>query len=187
MRNQRFPKRALVSIVWVLVAALGAFEILARAGGAEESKDARSSNLLRARSPRFTVALQLEEAGISAVFRKVSGLESENEVVEFRDGNDPTNVRKVPGNVKWGNIVLERTITGDQSLAQWRRLVESGNVADARSNGRIVLLDRGNPVASWQFVNAWPAKLTGPELDCEKNEVATEAITIVHEGMMRVH
>ena len=184
MRNRPFLRPAFGWFVLTAVAALVAAEILAGTGGPEDRTDARQSSL-RARSPRFTVSLQLEEAGISGLFTEVSGLDSENEVIEFRDGNDPNVTRKVPGQLKYANIVLKRGITGDSSLWQWRRLVETGNIADARSNGTIVLLDRGNPIATWRFVNAWPAKLTGPELDGGKNEVAIETLVIAHEGFLR--
>jgi phage tail-like protein len=183
MRSQPFLKPAFGWFVLTAVAALVAAEILAGTGG-EDRTDVRPSSL-RARSPRFTVSLQLEEAGISGVFTEVSGLDSENEVLEFRDGNDPNVTHKVPGQLKYPNLVLKRGVTGDASLWQWRRLVETGNIADARSNGTLVLLDRGNPVATWRFVNAWPAKITGPELCGKGNEVAIEAVTIVHEGFVR--
>jgi len=185
MRIQPFMRRAFLSFILTMVAALVGVEILAGMSGPEDQKDVRSSSLLRDRSPRFTVALQLEEAGISGFFTEVSGLDSENEVVEIRDGNDPTLIRKIPGRVKYGDIVLKRGITGDSSLWHWRRMVETGNIADARSNGKILLLDRGTPVATWRFANAWPAKLTGPQLDGKGNDVATETLVIAHEGFLR--
>lgn len=137
------------------------------------------------RAPRFVVVLQLEEAGIGGFFTEVSGLGSENAVVEHRDGSDPDIIRKIPGHLKYSNIVLKRGITNDPSLWQWRRMVEMGNVADARTNGKLTLLERGSPVATWRFVRAWPSKISGPQLEADGNEIAIEELVIVHEGMMR--
>lgn len=154
-------------------------------GGTLLGESIRSADRPRDRPPRFTVELRLDDAAISGYFTEVSGLGSENEVVEFRDGSDPNVVRKLPGRLKYENITLKRGIIRDGSLWEWRRLVETGNVADARTNGTIVLLDRGTPVASWRFLRAWPAKVSGPELEGDGNDIAIETIVIAHEGMTR--
>ena len=50
-----------------------------------------------------------------------------------------------------------------------------------------VLLDRrGQEVARWNFVRAWPTKYTGPSLSAEASDVAIESLEIVHEGLERV-
>ena len=38
----------------------------------------------------------------------------------------------------------------------------------------------------WNFVNGWISKLQGPSLNAGGNDVAIEAITIVHEGLTRI-
>jgi phage tail-like protein len=44
----------------------------------------------------------------------------------------------------------------------------------------------GTEVARWNFVNAWPSKLTGPSANAGNNEVAIEELEITHEGYERV-
>jgi phage tail-like protein len=44
----------------------------------------------------------------------------------------------------------------------------------------------GLPVARWNFVNAWPSKLTGPTANADNNEVGIEELEITHEGYERV-
>jgi phage tail-like protein len=144
-----------------------------------------ASNVARARGARFTVLLQLEAVGIQAYFSEISGLGSETEVIEFREGGQNDVVHKIPGRLKYPDIVLKRGITTDSSLWQWRKMVEDGNIADARTNGKITLLDRGNAIASWSIHDAWPAEIAGPELGREENEIAIEKITIVHERVTR--
>jgi phage tail-like protein len=144
-----------------------------------------ASNVARSRGSRFAVLLQLEAVGIQAQFSEISGLGSETEVIEFREGGQNDVVHKIPGRLKYPDIVLKRGITTDASIWVWRKMVEDGNIQDARTNGKITLLDRGNAVATWSFQNAWPAKISGPELGGEGNEIALEEIVIVHEGMRR--
>ena len=45
---------------------------------------------------------------------------------------------------------------------------------------------KGDAVAHWNFVNAWPSKLSGPSANAANNEVAIEELEITHEGYERV-
>ena len=57
----------------------------------------------------------------------------------------------------------------------------------ARKSGSIVLFDQANSeVARWNFVDAWPSKVTGPQAKADGNEVAIEELTLAHEGLERV-
>ena len=68
----------------------------------------------------------------------------------------------------------------------WRALVEQGHMGDARANMSIIMLDRDyTPVARWDFINAWPSKVTGPSVKSDDNSFGVEEVTIVHEGMIR--
>jgi phage tail-like protein len=132
----------------------------------------------------------VEIDGISqAQFRECSGLDSENEIIEYKEaGKDgQTFIRKQPGALKWSNIVLKRGITDVMELWEWRKLVEQGKVDDARKSGSIVLYNQANEeVARWNFQEGWPAKITGPQPKADGNEVAVEEVTIAHEGIERV-
>ena len=126
---------------------------------------------------------------VTGAFRECSGLGSENEVVEAKmssmDGRPV--VKKIPGNLKWGNITLKQGITDDMDMWKWRKMVEDGKVAEARKNGSIVLLSHaGVEIARWNFVNAWPSKINGPSVNATSNEVAIEELELAHEGYERV-
>lgn len=119
-------------------------------------------------------------------FSEVSGLTSDTNVMEYREGSDAINgmntVRKLVGLVKFTNIVLKHGITTDTSIYKWRKTVLDG--ATQRANGSITLLDEGrNQVMSWNFFGGWCQKLeTGP-FDAKSSEVAIETLEIVHEGL----
>ncbi len=49
-----------------------------------------------------------------------------------------------------------------------------------------LLNDTQAPAASWQIINAWPAKYTAPDFNATASEVAIETLEIAHEGMTRV-
>ncbi|WP_293442132.1 phage tail protein [Persephonella sp.] len=131
----------------------------------------------------------LEIDGITqAGFREVTIPDSAQDIVEYREGNEKTATpRKLPGQVKYGNITLKWGVTNSLELYKWRELVESGKIKDARRNIAIIILDdEGNPAARWEFRDAWPSKYDAPDLNATANEVAIETLEIVHEGMKRV-
>jgi phage tail-like protein len=128
---------------------------------------------------------RVEIDGLTASFSQVSGLESEVEAIDYREGGEQARVRKLPGLRKYTNIVLKRGITRDLELWNWHKQVLDGNVQ--RRNGSVVLLDdQGQEQVRWNFVNSWPCKYVGPALDARSNDVAIETLELAHEGLERV-
>jgi phage tail-like protein len=116
---------------------------------------------------------------------EVSGLESEVQVDEYREGGEALRVRKLPGLHRYANIVLKRGITDDLEWWNWHKQVLDGTVQ--RRNGSVVLLDdRGQEQVRWNFVDSWPCKYVGPTLDARANEAAIETLELAHEGLERV-
>lgn len=117
---------------------------------------------------------------VSAGFTEVSGITMESDIIEYREGNDPTHVRKMPGLSKYGNITLKRGFTDNTELADWRKTVTSG--LTERKDGAIILLDEaGQPALRWEFTNGWPSKLEGATMNSTANEAAIETAEIAVE------
>jgi phage tail-like protein len=126
---------------------------------------------------------------ITGAFRECGGLGSENSVVEEKSSGPDGRpvVKKIPGNLKWNDITLKQGITDDMGMWKWRQLVEEGKVGEARKNGAIVMFSHDSvEVARWEFINAWPSKISGPSVNATNDEVAVEELTLVHEGYKRV-
>jgi phage tail-like protein len=136
-------------------------------------------------SAYFTVEFQ---GVIVGAFQEVTGLGSQNEVVEYKASGEKGQyvIHKVPGRLTWNNITLKRGITDATDLWDWRKTVEEGKVDEARKNGSVVMYDQtGTEIARWNFTNAWPSKLTGPSANATSNDVAIEELEIVVEGYER--
>jgi phage tail-like protein len=118
-----------------------------------------------------------------AGFMEVTGLEVEIAAIDYREGADkPLTVRKLPGLVKYNNIVLKRGLTLDHSLWDWIKSVVNGNVQ--RTTVSITLLDdQRQPAVRWVVREAWPSKWEGPNLNAQGNTVAIETLEITHEGL----
>ena len=135
----------------------------------------------------YQFGLDLGGADKMSFFSEVGGIGSESEVIEDKksvDGKDY--VYKMPGRLKWGDVTLKRGITTNLSIWDWRRDVEEGKMNDARKNCSILLYDRAGEVAArWDFINAWPSKVSGPDIKADGNEFGIEEMVLVHEGMKR--
>ena len=88
-------------------------------------------------------------AGVS----KVGALKRSTEVVEHREGGDPSTSRKSPGRTKFEAVTLERGVTHDTDFEQWANKVwnfGSGlgaevSLKDFRKDIIIEALQRGGP------------------------------------------
>lgn len=134
----------------------------------------------------FCFRVTISDAGLNestGLFKSVSGLEVETEVVDFKEGGVNEYTHKLVGGTKFKNIVLKRGFSGSE-FTNWRKKWESGK---ARVTGFIEQLDtKNNCVAKWQFVEGWPAKWSLSEFDASKNEVSIETLEIAHHGITRV-
>lgn len=117
-------------------------------------------------------------------FKTVSGMDSETEVIQFKQGNDIV-VRKKPGRTTYANIVLERGFTATDDLWQWRKNIEDGKI-DRRS-GSIIVLDQDGQteVARYNFYEGWPCKWNVPDMNSDTSAMAIEKIEICVEKVER--
>lgn len=119
---------------------------------------------------------------VKGSFSEVSGLDVDQEPIEYRNGSEDITVRKIKGLKKFSNITLKRGEIGD--LAFWNWILLGMNGDTIRTEGSIILLNEAREeVMRWNFKRAWPCKLQGPQLNAKNNEIAIETLEIAHEGL----
>ncbi|OFX27307.1 MAG: phage tail protein [Armatimonadetes bacterium RBG_16_67_12] len=119
---------------------------------------------------------------VAAGFSEVSMPAASADVIEYREGGNPSVVRKLPGRIHFGNLMLRRGITASDELYNWWKTVLDGQTS--RRNMAVILMDEArNPVKRWVFREAWPARYQPSGLDARGREVALETVEIVFEGM----
>lgn len=125
---------------------------------------------------RFVIELD----GISVgSFRSMSGLSSKQDVIEYKLSGD-TSVRRKPGRVTFGNIILEKGFTSDRTLADWRQAIVDGK--DERKTGAIVFMNAdGSEAVRYNFFRAWPVGWEGPSLNAGSGETAIEKLELAVE------
>lgn len=125
--------------------------------------------------PFSVLHFRLEIDGLKATaFSECTGLSSNVEVIEYREGGDVGSARILPGVRKFSNLRLKCGITKDRELWDWYKTALDGAVK--RRNGSVVLMDEaGNDVVRWNFRQGWPCKIEGPALNASSSEVAIES------------
>lgn len=133
------------------------------------------------RNVRFRVEIDGDD---TLGFSEVSGLSTESDVIEYREGTEQPVIRKLPGLSRFPNVTLKRGISESAVLWEWRKQVVDGEIQ--RKTVRIVVLDEaGNDRAAFVIREAWPAKYEASDLDADGNEVAIETVELAHEGFER--
>ncbi|MCH8808069.1 MAG: phage tail protein [Planctomycetes bacterium] len=121
-----------------------------------------------------------------AAFQEVSGLDSENTPIEYREGADAMNtVRKLPGLEKYPNLTLQRGMTGSLFLWEWRKEVRDGGSAFPPVRDVVIDLqdEQHQSVYKWTLTNAWCCKLTGPSLNAKGDEIAIETMELAYDRL----
>ena len=130
-------------------------------------------------------------AGIS----KVGALKRSTEMIEFREGGDPSTSRKLPGRTKYEAITLERGVTHDLEFEAWANKMwnfgggpgTESSLADFRKD---VILDffneAGQKVISYKIYRCWVSEYQSlPDLDANANAVAIQTLKLENEGWER--
>lgn len=130
-------------------------------------------------------------AGIS----KVGALKRTTEVVEHREGGDPSAVRKSPGQSKYEALTLERGVTHDPEFEKWANKVWNYgaglgvevSLKDFRKDLIIEMYNEAGQLAvSYKVFRCWASEFQAlPELDASGNAVAIETLKLENEGWER--
>jgi phage tail-like protein len=125
---------------------------------------------------------------IMGSFHEVSGLGVQLEVEEIVEGGNNESAVKLPGRLKWTNLVLKRGITDNNHLLEWMETFSGDGFAGKsnqvqRRTGSISLFDSMHQeVRSWHFREAMPVRWTGPQFAAGSNAVAMEELEVSHGG-----
>ena len=129
-------------------------------------------------------------AGVS----KISSLRRSTEVVEHREGSDPSTVHKSPGRTTFDAITLERGVTHDAAFEDWANLVwrrgGGGNEIVLSSFRKDIVIDlmneAGQVVLAYKVYRCWVSEFVAlSDLDSNSAAVAFQHIKLENEGWER--
>src|ERR1700730_2183996 len=94
------------------------------------------------KDPLRNFKFRLEIDGITqANFSEVTIGETTTDAVDYREGSDPSHVRKLDGLTKFGNITLKWGVPDSRELHDWHKAIVAGQIASNRKQVAIVVRD----------------------------------------------
>ena len=126
---------------------------------------------------------------------KVGGLKRSTEVVEHREGGDPSSSRKSPGRTKFEAIQLERGVTHDPEFEKWANKVWNfgsglGAEVSLKDFRKDIILgiynESGQLALAYKIYRCWVSEFQAlPDLDANANAIAIQHIKLENEGWER--
>ncbi len=130
-------------------------------------------------------SFKIEVGGqVIAEFKEVSGLETAVEVIthEIVTQEGRHMIRKVPGRRLTGDITCKRGLSADKQWWDWLGKIDTG--MPERLDGSIVIYDNaGGEQARFNFMQAWPSRVSISGLSASSNDVLMEEVVLTHEGI----
>jgi phage tail-like protein len=130
-------------------------------------------------------------AGVS----KVGALKRTTELVEHREGGDPSTGRKSPGRNKYDAITIERGVTHDPEFQRWANKVWNfgaglGAEVSLKDFRKDIILEvyneAGQLAIAYKIYRCWVSAYQAlADLDANANAVLIENLTLENEGWER--
>jgi phage tail-like protein len=132
--------------------------------------------------PKLRYRIEVDGQSVGS-FSSLDGPSLSFEVLEFREGGDPTAApKKLPGRVKWGDVVLKRGFVNRSFFENWiRGMLEDPNKVPRKNLSLVVLDDSLTEVKRYNLYNCWPSSWKSSSLDGKGSGVLTEEVVVVIE------
>jgi phage tail-like protein len=131
-------------------------------------------------------------SGYIAGVNKVSALKRTTEVVEFREGGNPSTSLKSPGKTKFEAITIEQGVTHDKEFSLWASRVWNfgaglGAEVSLKDFRKDIMIDvyneAGQLALRYQVFRCWVSEYQAlPDLDASANAIAIRHIKLENEG-----
>jgi phage tail-like protein len=140
----------------------------------------------------FKFRIKIDNVYVAGM-NKCSALKKSTEMVEWREGGDPSTTHKLPGKTKYDAITLTSGVTHDTTFEDWAQLVNnfqgdaSMSLKNFRKNITIdVFNEADQPVLSYNVYRCWVSEFQAlADLDANANAVLIQTIKLENEGWER--
>jgi len=147
---------------------------------------------------RFFLELKLDgsDESVDGYFMECSGFKVTQDIIEATEvtpqkwGKSKKGLvvtTKIPGNVKYNNLILRRGLTCSMTLWNWLQAVQEGKWGEKRKDGSLVIYDQGAQAQfRLEFKNAWPVSYTISDLAVSSGDLEIEEMEVAVEELKRV-
>ena len=140
----------------------------------------------------FKFRIKIDNVYVAGL-NKCTALKKTTEMVEWREGGDPSTTHKLPGKTKYDPITLTAGVSHDSTFEDWANLVNNfqGDAATSLKNFRKdIIIDVFNEadqkVLSYHLFRCWVSEFqTLPDLDASANAVMIQTVKLENEGWER--
>jgi phage tail-like protein len=136
-------------------------------------------NLTKTALTTYVFVVKIPGIDTIGLFSHCSGLELAFDVYEYHEGGNNDFVHRLPGALRYPNLILSRGLTNEDALLKWFHSTQS----QPDRKEMTLTLKGGNVERAWTFADAYPVKWTGPQLDSNASGIATETLEIAHTGL----
>jgi phage tail-like protein len=123
--------------------------------------------------------LKIPDIDTVGFFMHCSGLELTFDVFEYHEGGNNDFVHRLPGSLRYPNLILSRGLTKEDTLLKWFWATSTG----AERKEITLTLTTADADRTWTFTDAFPVRWTGPQIDADGSSIATETLEIAHTGL----
>lgn len=137
---------------------------------------------IRVLDPAVAFRFEVQIGNANVGFSKVSGLREESDIIEYREGTDPIQHRKIPGLRTFPNVVCERGLGPATDMVRLRDDVI--RCREPFRNSIVVKVKNcdGQDARILTFEKSWMVAIEIGDLDASASEVAIEMLEFAHEG-----
>ena len=140
----------------------------------------------------FKFRIKIDNTYVAGL-NKCSALKKSTEMVEWREGGDPSTTHKLPGKTKYDAITLTAGVSHDTTFEDWASLANSysgDGVTALKSFRKNITIDVFNEadqkVLSYNVYRCWVSEFQAlPDLDASANAVMIQTIKLENEGWER--
>jgi phage tail-like protein len=117
---------------------------------------------------------------------KVSGISYERETKTINQAiqGAKTQMNTVVGKYKPGTITIQKAVTNNTKIWDWRkRVLSQRNISKERINATLIVQGDGDTTIRWNINKVWPSRIKGPTLDANGDK-AIEEVELCYEEIV---
>ena len=124
----------------------------------------------------YQVKFGISQNKNDARFQTVSGLSVEYDMEEYKEGGENRFVHKLPVRTKYADLVLKRGMLTDSEVIRWFLNAFRDREIKPAEVSIILMNEKGEPLRTWNVVNAIPRKWVVSDLNASENSVVIETM-----------
>jgi len=133
----------------------------------------------------FKVVFNLKEGDVDHRFQEVSGINAEITTEEIKEGGLNEYTHKLPVRGKYNNLVLKRGMLIDSNVIKWMKDAIEEFTFQPTEVMVNLLNEEHQSIAAWEFVGAYPVKMSISDLKAEENAFVVETLELAYQTFKR--